>query len=460
MGGLFVRINRGWAAISAELQLSGKPAGATVRQRFVQGTLWCLVGVVGTQTFTLLTSLFIARVLGKEAFGQFSFLQGTVATAATFAGFGLGLTATRYVASYRQDDAQRTGSFIKFVMTFTSVTSALASVTMAGGAPYLAAHVFQLPELAGSIRWAALYLLCVTVNGVQTGVLAGFENFRGVAGVNITRGVATLLLSTPLVLFWRLDGAVAAMALAGVLAYGVSQFQVEAAMKVHGIPKAGFLDWSHAKVLWKFSLPAVLSGVMVSPVTWLVSLWLSRQPNGYGELGLFGAANQWRSAVSLIPGILSQPILPLLTSLGSRRMRSFNRLVIFSATVNAATASAVGALVILAIPVLSVLYGKSFAGLNVVLIPLMAAGVISCAATAVGNALASQERMWVGFILNLIWACCLLMLASAAIPVAGARGLAYSFLAAYLLHMLTTGYSALCDGSVTASGRIQETGEG
>jgi O-antigen/teichoic acid export membrane protein len=344
------------------------------------------------------------------------------------------------VAAYRQEDPHRVGSFIHFVMTVSSTVSALAAVLMAVGAPYLAVHLFHLPRLTTSIRWAALYLFCVTVNGVQTGILAGFESFRAVANVNITRGVSTLLLTLPLAWYWRLDGAVLAMALAGALAYGMSLVQLASATKRYGIPNAWIMDWGHAKVLWKFALPAVLGGILVSPVTWLASLWLSRQPDGYAELGLFGAANQWRSAVSFIPAILSQPILPLLTSLAVGNRRSFNRLVTFSAMLNAGVAVVVGAFVLIATPLIAVFYGKSYAGLNFALIPLLGAGVSSCAITPIANALASQERMWVGFLLNMIWACSLLTAAYFTIPTGGATGLAYSFLGAYLVHMVTTTY--------------------
>jgi O-antigen/teichoic acid export membrane protein len=439
MGSLPTRVEAWWSTIKSGVQQrDGRAANATLAQRFVHGSFWSLIGAVGAQGFTLVASVFTARVLGKEAFGQFSFLQGTVVTAATFAGFGLGLTATRYVAAYRQEDPQRAGSFIHFVMTVSSTISALAAALMAVGAPYLATHVFHSPPLAASIRWAALYLFCVTVNGVQTGILAGFESFRAIANVNITRGVSTFLLTLPLAWCHRLEGAVLAMALAGTLAYGMSLFQVASILKEQAIPKVRTMDWHHAKVLWSFALPVVLGGILVSPVTWLASFWLSRQPNGYGELGLFGAANQWRMAVSFIPAVLSQPILPLLASLAGGYNRSFNRLVIFSALLNGGAAVVVSAAVVLAAPVIAIFYGKSYIGLYSVLIPLLAAGIISCACGPIGNALASQEKMWVGFLLNLVWACCLLTSAYVTTRSAGARGLAYAFLAAYLVHLLTT----------------------
>jgi len=443
MADLSARLDEGWSTIKAGLRFDGKHPGATLSQRFINGTFWSLIGAVGTQGSTLLASVFTARLLGREAFGQFSFLQGTVMTTATFAGFGLGLTATRYVAHYRQEEPQRTGDFIRFVMTIASAVSALTSLLMVAAAPYLALHVFHLASLSPSIRWAGLCLFCVTINGVQTGVLAGFESFRAVAFVNITKGLTALLLTVPLVWLWSMEGAFAAIGLAGVAAYVVGVSQVAAVSKTHGMPGNRSLDWSNVRVLWKFSLPTVLAGVLVSPVTWLASLWLSRQPHGYSELGLFGAANQWRSAMSLIPAVLSQPLLPLLTSLSNGRNKSFYRLVTYSAALNGGVAAAVGVLVVLALPLISHFYGRSFAGLNGVLIPLVVASVISCAANPIGNALASRDNMWLALILNLIWAASLMGMAAIAIPAAGARGLSYSFLAAYLVHMLTTWYFVL-----------------
>jgi O-antigen/teichoic acid export membrane protein len=441
MGSLAAQVEAWWSTIISGVRRNDQRPGATLAQRFIHGSFWSLIGALGAQGFTLVASVFTARVLGKDAFGQFSFLQGTVATAATFAGFGLGLAATRYVAAYRQEDPTRAGSFIHFVMTVSTAVSALASVSMAVSAPYLAAHVFHLPQLTTSIRWAALYLFCLTVNGVQTGILAGFESFRAVANVNITRGVSTLLLTLPLVWFWRLDGAVLATALAGALACGMSLLQVASVTKTQAIPCVRSMDWGHAKVLWSFALPAVLGGILVSPVTWLASLWLSRQPGGYGELGLFGAANQWRSAVSFIPAILSQPILPLLTSMATGNRRSFNRLVMFSALLNGGAAALVSVLMLITMPIIAMIYGKNYEGLSGVLIPMLAAGVVSCACAPIGNALASQGKMWVGFSLNLIWACCLLATAYFAISAAGASGLANCFLLAYLLHLaMTAGY--------------------
>jgi hypothetical protein len=59
--------------------------------------------------------------------------------------------------------------------------------------------------------------------------------------------------------------------------------------------------------------------------------------------------------------------------------------------------------------------------------------------------------MWTGAILNLFWACALLTAAYYAIPLAGAQGLAYSFLAAQLLLLCISLYWGISSSSKVQS---------
>jgi len=165
---------------------------------------------------------------------------------------------------------------------------------------------------------------------------------------------------------------------------------------------------------------------------------LARQPGGYAELGLFAAANQWRSVIQFLPGILSQPILPLLTSTESTSSQSrFAKVLCLSAVANGIVATASAVAVIAFAPMISHVYGKEFLGMTPVLIPLTIATVIYCVVTSVGAAMAKNEDMWSCFALNLLWAIVLLGLASWQLPINGARGLALSFLGAYCFHAIT-----------------------
>ena len=66
--------------------------------RFVRGAWWSLVGMGAAQGLAVLASIVTARLLGKVTFGEFGMVTGTVGAFGMLAGFGLGLTATKFVA--------------------------------------------------------------------------------------------------------------------------------------------------------------------------------------------------------------------------------------------------------------------------------------------------------------------------------------------------------------------------
>jgi O-antigen/teichoic acid export membrane protein len=82
-------------------------------------------------------------------------------------------------------------------------------------------------------------------------------------------------------------------------------------------------------------------------------------------------------------------------------------------------------------------YGRDFLSGRPVLVLIVLTTVISSAASVIGQAIASLDRMWWGFNLNCIWAFVLLASAILLVPRHGALGLAWAFLAAYSVHALT-----------------------
>src|SRR6516165_235420 len=89
-------------------KLCGSPLG----YRLARGAVWSFVGAVVSRGCGLLSSILVARMLGKTGFGELGILQSSVGLFATFAGFGLGLTSTKYVAEFRLKDPARAGRVI------------------------------------------------------------------------------------------------------------------------------------------------------------------------------------------------------------------------------------------------------------------------------------------------------------------------------------------------------------
>lgn len=410
----------------------------SLRGRFARGAVWSLIGAVISQGCALAASVITARLLGREQFGEYGMIQSTVGMFGVFAGMGLGLTATKYVAELRVTNPERAGRIIALSTAVALGTATTAVVALFAVAPWLAASTLNAPHLSAELRIAAGVLFLNALNGTQTGVLAGFEAFRTIARVNLTRGVLTFPLAVAGVLLWHLRGAVAALVVATAVGWILNYVAIRAECRRNrfAVRWEGF--WSERVILWKFSLPAFLGGAMTSPAMWAASSILVNQPHGYAEMGVFSAANQWRAAVAFLPSLLSQPLLSMLSNLGGlgdskpfRKLLRANLLLSFGLSVLIAVP------IVLCSPWIMKAYGRDFLVGRPVLILLVLATVISSTASVIGQAIASLDRMWWGMGLNSVWALVLLASAAFLVPRYGALGLAGAFLASYSVHALT-----------------------
>jgi O-antigen/teichoic acid export membrane protein len=117
------------------------------------------------------------------------------------------------------------------------------------------------------------------------------------------------------VYFFGLTGAVVSLVGVGVFACVVSAYAVRRECRHQGIPVS--LDSWRAElpILWRFSLPVLLSSAMIGPVEWLMNTILVRQPEGFGELGIYNAVRQQYVLITYLPGIVAGVTMPMLANL-------------------------------------------------------------------------------------------------------------------------------------------------
>jgi O-antigen/teichoic acid export membrane protein len=195
-------------------------------------------------------------------------------------------------------------------------------------------------------------------------------------------------------------------------------------------------------ILWRFSLPALLTTALWTVPMWTVALMLVRQPDGMGEMGLLAAANQWFSALLFVPGVLTQVLLPIYSErLAANRQPEAGRLALRSAhAVLLGMVVLVNPMILLS-PWIAGLYGAEFQSGAAVFATLFLTAAIAAPQGALGNYLAAEERMWTRFCINLVWAAALIVAALLLIE-RGAVGVALASLTAYVLRTaLTYAYS-------------------
>lgn len=411
-------------------------ADSPTAQRLAGGTLWSTIGAVVSRLAALVAAFVVARMVGTEGFGEYGTVQGTIGMLGVFAGLGLGMTSTKYVAEFLPTDKQRVGRVIGLSSMLSWGCGSAGGLFLLGAAPLLAVRVLNAAGITVLLWVAVPYLICATVNGAQLGVLSGFQAFQTIAWVNIASGVCTLAGTVAGAKLYGTLGAVGGLSLSQILITVLYFFAVRREARLRSVPLGYQGCWAERHILWRFSAPALLSNIVVSPVLWLCNSIMVNQPGGYAEAGIYNAANQWRLAILFLPTTLNSVTLPMLAGLyGANDRRGYRRMLGVGLAISVAVALAISVPIVLwAGPIMGG-YGAGFASGTKVLYLLALASVLMAGLNVVGQAIACEGRMWNGALLNLLWG---LALVGCYYPLRqyGAIGLGLANLVAYLFHLV------------------------
>ncbi len=426
-----------------EFKATDLPEASPLGMRFAKGAFWALVGTVVSQGLFMLASMLLARLLGREQFGRFDVINGTVLMFGIFAGMGAGLTAIKYAAQYRQTKPEEVGKVLWLSLAITVVGGLMCSLALVVSAPFLAAEVLNAPTLVVPLRLAAAVLFFTALGGMLNSSLAGFEVFRTIARINFLRGVFVFPAMIVGVWWWGLEGAIAAQAVTGVVWCIASWISLLGQCRGYGIRLSrGPLRRSFPMLL-HYSLPALLSQLLATPALWAANALLANHPGGWSELGVLGAANQWRNVLILLPTIFSNVTMPMIAA-GLEQAGQDHTERVLDISLGCAILSVVPSVVALAYGADLVLgcYGREFAA-GVPLFVVLLAGVgIAGVGNVVGAVIQAHGKMWVAALLNLGWSIVYLATVLVLLPRWGGMALSAGMLAGYLA-MTLWGFSYL-----------------
>ena len=421
-------------------------AGALSAQRFLsllpkkltEGAAWNGLAQIMYRGLVVLGMLITARILGLERFGQLSILYNTTMTFHVVASLGLIMTGTKLVAELHAKDKVRTGRIIALCHYVAAVSGGLVGLGMLLAAPWIATEILNDPGLAFGVRLTALLLLFQVLADSTLGINLGFLAFRGIFVTNAITGVAAFALLIAGAHYKGVPGALIGLAIAEAIRFLLLFRLSHRSAADDDVPRTWRFPSDELPVIWQVSLPAMATAILWLPVTWIGTLMLVRQPGGFSEMGLFGAANQWFSLLLFVPGVVTQTILPILSGqVGDGGRREARSLALRSAGVMLALVALIAAPLLLASPWITAAYGPDFQAGVWVFILMLAAAVAAAPQGILGNFLAAENRFWLRFRLNLLWATCYLA-AAYYLVVQGAVGLAIALIIAYAVRTLAT----------------------
>lgn len=415
-----------------------KIESSPIAYRFAKGTFWVLSGAFCTRFLSMIAAILVVRLLGKVQYGEYGMVDSTASMFIVFAGFGLGMTGVKYVAEFRKKEPAKAGRIICLSTVAASITGGIMSLALIIFAPWLAEHYLSAPHLANLLRIGGGIIFFEALIGAQGGVLSGLEAFKTIAERNFLLAPISFVIMVTGVYYGGMEGAVWGLFLTSLIKWLINHFAVNREIRNHQIPLSYRNCWQEFTILWKFSLPTLLGGVVVGPVNWYCSTMLVNQVNGYGELGVYNAANQWFNATMFLPGLLGQIVLPILSERYGQndRVQSKNILAL-SMKVNSAIVTPIILAGCLLSPYIMLIYGKSFeSGWPTLFFALLTAGLIAVL-TPIGQVIAASGAMWTGLLMNVGWAIIFIITTKAAVAF-GSTGLGFARFFAYIIHAIWT----------------------
>src|SRR5690606_2012673 len=148
-----------------------------------------------------------ANILGKVHYGEFGMLNSTILMFVSVASLGLGATASRYIAEFRDNSPEKTIDIYLITRIFSYVIAFVSSVFIFWFADSISFHSFHSLQLGDEIRVATIIFFFSIINGSQNGVLSGFERFDLVAYSNIVKAVFQSVLLVSGAYYYNVTGA-------------------------------------------------------------------------------------------------------------------------------------------------------------------------------------------------------------------------------------------------------------
>lgn len=405
--------------------------------RFAQGAFWSLVGTVGARLSTFVGTVIVARLLGAEGFGELAMIQSTIGMLGVFAGLGIGMTATRYVAELRLIDPERTGRIIGLTYLVSWTTGGIMGLFCILVAPWIAAKTLNASHLIPEIRLASLLLIITSGFGPQSGILQGMQTFQSIAKITLWQSLASLPITVVLVWFLGLRGVILSLILNTLLGALLASKTLFYQYRSLGIYVNIFQAWQEKIILWKFSVPTFLATIVYSQVMWISNLILINQPTGYNELGFFNAAMQLQWMITSFNTIILSVSLPIFSELYSQgNIIYYINLFDNYLKLNWRLAIGLGFFSLSISPFILLIYGNNFKESVPIFVVTILMSVIYVANCSSYQVIFSSGLMWLNLWIHIFWGVILISLSYILTPYFKAFGLALSYLAAYLFRFL------------------------
>lgn len=402
----------------------------SIARRLRDGFGWSMVGNLGWRALTAFSSIVVARILGPVGFGELGILRSTANIFTTLAVFQLGTTANKHLAEYREKDPPRAASILAMVLAVSAALCLVLALVLLAAGRLIATHLLDNPGIGFALQLGSVFMFFQSYSAVRETILVGTERFRSFTLVNLVKGVTTALLMPLGAWLAGVEGAIAGLGLAAVVSFVVLEREVRRALDANGIDRrVPMARWrSQLPILWRFAAPGLATGLITALCYWLGRVYVIGASDGYFQLGLFEAANQWRTIILFIPGSLALVALPIIAeSFGKGDKVDIARATSLQFNGILAISLPITVSVIVFADWLILLFGREYDGGAQILPTLMLSVFLFALNQSLRKITDGSGKVWHYLCLMAIWAAAFLIGIWVLWPTPSALGLAHAY---------------------------------
>ncbi len=274
---------------------------------------WSVFGSVSSKVLNFIAWILIVRILGKDGYGEYGLIRNTVMMFSAFASFGLGITGTKFIAQYLESDSSKASRIASLTMSFAAFMGIIVTIASFTFSDLIADKTLKSPYLVNDFRIASFILLMSALNGAQTGILFGLKQFKTDAKINIINALISFPVFVTGAYFYGVRGSIIAYTITNFTLCVQYQMAIKSLVQRKVISlnlREGLKEW---RLLYIFSLPAALSGLIIMPVKWCSDVMLVNTA-GFSAMGIYSAALIVNTIVVVAANTLNAPFIAFMSN--------------------------------------------------------------------------------------------------------------------------------------------------
>lgn len=360
------------------------------RNAFLKDSFWALAGSTFGRGLILAASVLIAKILGSEQYGIYSFFKILLINIGLFANWGLGYTAT-YVLSKRQNASDRQ-KVIRQLYIYTSLFA--WAVILLAAICYPLWRKIMTVDYSGKVLLLLIVLVFLnSIANTQNGIIAGIKQYRSQAKLYIWNGVFTFSI-TLIFTFWiGLEGALYALLISQMLFCFQNHKLIQKYLHANNANREEKASEVNEHKLIKLSFPIAMQEMAYSVSKWLLPIIVIRYA-GFSQLGVYNASEQFVALILFIPAMLKNVMLSHLSAPADESAESIAGQLKMMLRVNFLATLIPAILIALLSTYIAAFYGSTYRTMPLVLSVLCITSVFAGLTNVYAQYLISLKRNW------------------------------------------------------------------